>query len=80
MGVVHFVNDRSARHEEHAFGHGVVEQVEQGGTERHDHDAVVDIVIRIFCPVGQVVMPVHGVGEVERSAQSGEDVSELRHR
>ena len=80
VGVVHFVNDRSARHEEHALGHGVVEQVEQGGTERHDHDAVVDIVIRIFCPVGQVVMPVHGVGEVERSAQSGEDVSELRHR
>ena len=68
--MVHFVNHRTARHEEHALGHGVVEQVEERCTKGHDDDAM--------CFV--IVVPVKGVCQVERCAQAGEDVGELGHR
>ena len=79
MGVMHFVDHGTAGHEEHALGHGVVEQMEQGCAERHDDNGVVGVIVRVLGSVGQVFVPVQGVGEVECSAQTGENVGELGH-
>ena len=80
MSMMHFVNDRTARHEEHALGHGVVEQMEQGSTKGDDDDGVVDVVVWVLAAVSQVFVPVQGVGEVKSSTKSGEDVGQLGHR
>ena len=80
VGVMHFVDDRTAGHEEHALGHGVVEQVEERCTKGHDDNAVVDVVVGVHRAVREVLVPVQRVGEVERRTQSGEDVGELGHR
>ena len=73
--VVHLVDDRTAGHEEHALGHGVVEQVEQRSAKGHDHDGLVLVV-----PGVRRVVPIEGVGEEQRSPKSGEDVGQLAHR
>ena len=80
VSVMDLMDDRPAGHEEHALGHGVVEQVEEGGTEGHDDNAVVHVIVRVHGPVREGLVPVERVGEVECRTQSGEDVSELRHR
>ena len=80
VSMMHFVNHRSAGHEEHAFGHGVVEQMEEGGAEGDDDDAVVDVIVGVLASVSEVLVPVQGVGQVEGSTKSREDVGKLRHR
>ena len=73
--MVHLVDDRTAGHEQHALGHGVVEQMEERGAEGHDHDRLVLVITRI----GRVV-PVEGVGQEQRSTETGENVGQLAHR
>ena len=75
--VMNLVDNHSTRHEEHALGHGVVEQVEQGSAKGDDHDAVVDVIVGILGPVGEVFVSLKGVCQVESSTQSGEDIGEL---
>ena len=78
--MVHFVNDGTARHEEHPFGHGVVEQMEQSRTKGHDHDGVVHVVVRILGAISEVFVPVQRVGKVKRRSKTCENVGQLGHR
>ena len=80
VSVVNFVNHRSTCHEQHALGHGVVEEMEERSAKGYNDDGVVDVVIRILRAVCEVFVPVKGVGKVESSTESSKDVSELRHR
>ena len=69
VSVMHFVNHRTTGHEQHSFGHGVVEQVEQSSTESDNHDVMVLV----------IVVPIKCVCEVERTSKTREDVGELTH-
>ena len=75
VSMMHLVDDRTAGHEQHALGHGVVEQMEERGTEGNDDDGLVLVV-----PGIRRVVPIEGVGEEQSSTKPGKDVGQLAHR
>ena len=56
--VMHFVNDGTAGHEQHSFGHGVIEEMEQRCAKGYDNNNM----IVILFSVDVSILPIITVG------------------